>query len=318
MSTTRCCANPRTAPNRSTWRRVTWLLPGPHITAPVVTTSDLASRWRGRPFRPIGRSFAEGSASITRLTRLVLARTACRSTTLPDPRAWCGRRFQRCRYRWRRLSRRARRRCQPSRASTPTAVTSILSSGPPTFSRSSDRKSTRLNSSHLGISYAVHRHLHSFPTRRSSDLGAYSVPFNNIAGSTSLVRAQIPALSLPLAPFVASGTTPLPTVAGFDPDRRDIYTEQWTANVQQELRSEEHTSELQSLRHLVCRPPPSTLFPYTTLFRSWRVQRAVQQHCRIHEPGAGADSSAVVTAGAVCRVGHDAAANRRGLRPRPP
>src|SRR5438045_310955 len=41
------------------------------------------------------------------------------------------------------------------------------------------------------------------------------------------------------------------------------------------VRSEEHTSELQSLRHLVCRllldvPPPSLspLFPYTTLFRS--------------------------------------------------
>src|SRR5262245_29962938 len=37
-------------------------------------------------------------------------------------------------------------------------------------------------------------------------------------------------------------------------------------------RSEEHTSELQSLRHLVCRllpPPVSPLFPYTTLFRSW-------------------------------------------------
>src|ERR1039458_3095394 len=36
-------------------------------------------------------------------------------------------------------------------------------------------------------------------------------------------------------------------------------------------RSEEHTSELQPLRHLVCRllrPPLSTLFPYTTLFRS--------------------------------------------------
>src|SRR5262245_3496989 len=31
-------------------------------------------------------------------------------------------------------------------------------------------------------------------------------------------------------------------------------------------RSEEHTSELQSLRHLVCPAPPS--FPYTTLFRS--------------------------------------------------
>src|SRR5262245_4386161 len=33
-----------------------------------------------------------------------------------------------------------------------------------------DRKSTRLNSSHLGISYAVPRAHHSFPTRRSSDL----------------------------------------------------------------------------------------------------------------------------------------------------
>src|SRR3990172_6913260 len=45
-----------------------------------------------------------------------------------------------------------------------------------------------------------------------------------------------------------------------------------------EPRSEEHTSELQSRLHLVCRlfflmirrPPRSTLFPYTTLFRSIR------------------------------------------------
>src|SRR5690348_15513434 len=39
------------------------------------------------------------------------------------------------------------------------------------------------------------------------------------------------------------------------------------------VRSEEHTSELQSPVQLVCRlllrrPPTSTLFPYTTLFRS--------------------------------------------------
>src|SRR5262245_38146746 len=46
-----------------------------------------------------------------------------------------------------------------------------------------DRKSTRLNSSHLGISYAVfsyHRQLHSFPTRRSSDL--YSCRSQGIMG----------------------------------------------------------------------------------------------------------------------------------------
>src|ERR1035441_10131406 len=48
------------------------------------------------------------------------------------------------------------------------------------------------------------------------------------------------------------------------------------ARAAHQLRSEEHTSELQSLRHVVCRllflmirpPPISTLFPYTTLFRS--------------------------------------------------
>src|SRR5262245_17921822 len=43
-------------------------------------------------------------------------------------------------------------------------------------------------------------------------------------------------------------------------------------------RSEEHTSELQSLRHLVCRlllrpPPRPTLLPYTTLFRSSAERR---------------------------------------------
>src|SRR5215204_235317 len=39
-----------------------------------------------------------------------------------------------------------------------------------------DRKSTRLNSSHTVISYAVYLYLHSFPTRRSSDLPTKSAP----------------------------------------------------------------------------------------------------------------------------------------------
>src|SRR5262245_12257015 len=45
----------------------------------------------------------------------------------------------------------------------------------------------------------------------------------------------------------------------------------WLNHSRRWQRSEEHTSELQSLRHLVCRllcPTCSTLFPYTTLFRS--------------------------------------------------
>src|ERR1041384_6238901 len=50
------------------------------------------------------------------------------------------------------------------------------------------------------------------------------------------------------------------------------------------IRSEEHTSELQSLAYLVCRlfflmirrPPRSTLFPYTTLFRSRSAKASVK------------------------------------------
>src|SRR5437016_2233875 len=45
--------------------------------------------------------------------------------------------------------------------------------------------------------------------------------------------------------------------------------ESGVANTVDPVRSEEHTSELQSLTNHVCRlPPRSTLFPYTTLFRS--------------------------------------------------
>src|SRR5438045_3510739 len=48
-----------------------------------------------------------------------------------------------------------------------------------------------------------------------------------------------------------------------------VYHPRHTDLEQRHFRSEEHTSELQSLRHLVCRlPPGSLLFPYTTLFRS--------------------------------------------------
>src|SRR5262245_16279147 len=49
-------------------------------------------------------------------------------------------------------------------------------------------------------------------------------------------------------------------------------------------RSEEHTSELQSLRHLVCRlrgAPRLTPFPYTTRFRSSTRRWKRTAHCAI-------------------------------------
>src|SRR5262245_66068150 len=70
------------------------------------------------------------------------------------------------------------------------------------------------------VYYGDHRDLHSFPTRRSSDL------------TVSIPRRRSSICSRPMAAWSrrrtrASGTRP--------------------------TRSEEHTSELQSLRHLVCR-----------------------------------------------------------------
>src|SRR5437773_1497793 len=137
-----------------------------------------------------------------------------------------------------------------------------------------DRKSTRLNSSHITISYAVFCGppcaLHSFPTRRSSDLALeisyryefglnLDLPFSwsgNLYYSHSYEQAQYRAFMVnDNAASAALGWS----VGGITKP----------ASVP---RSEEHTSELQSHHDLVCRllrsSLRSSLFPYTTLFRS--------------------------------------------------
>src|SRR5205814_9538296 len=93
-------------------------------------------------------------------------------------------------------------------------------------------------------SYAVLRDLHPFPTRRSSDLGVKTSHSPKSCSATSTdsssstrepkssgaPRLRADFVFAPSSPFSLS---PIPSArAG---------------------RSEEHTSELQSLRHLVCR-----------------------------------------------------------------
>src|SRR5439155_19517742 len=90
------------------------------------------------------------------------------------------------------------------------------------------------------ISSAAHRALLSFPTRRSSDLGGYVV-FTATDGSATV---RVP-------------------YAGFKGDFQAIQVLKPTANgfpwlateacASHGKRSEEHTSELQSRGHLVCR-----------------------------------------------------------------
>src|SRR5688572_8171507 len=131
-----------------------------------------------------------------------------------------------------------------------------------------DRKSTRLNSSHSQISYAVDRDLHSFPTRRSSDLRRAAA-----AKSTPKPIAPRPPPRWRRAP---APHRPHRIRRPAFPSRKDSrcprYPRQRSigrrCSFGSDDRSEEHTSELQSQSNLVCRRPGLTLFPYTTLFRS--------------------------------------------------
>src|SRR5690349_2991941 len=135
-----------------------------------------------------------------------------------------------------------------------------------------DRKSTRLNSSHVEISYAVHRHLHSFPTRRSSDLASSSSGRWSSATcrwpSPTCLRSRCSAF--PRNRRCCSG--PISSKPSGGSRSTSARARSASNSGAARPRSEEHTSELQSRRDLVCRPPTSPLFPYTTLFRSGELQ----------------------------------------------
>src|SRR5438552_525930 len=137
-----------------------------------------------------------------------------------------------------------------------------------------DRKSTRLNSSHQIISYAVRGDLHSFPTRRSSDLPM-------AAGRAGPGPGDLDAPGCHRAcpwperrhPHGCHRRPAGQRRAPVQRDRADLQHDPDPGHLAGD-RSEEHTSELQSPDHIVCRPRRPTLFPYTTLFRSTYGSRA--------------------------------------------
>src|SRR5687768_7963021 len=160
----------------------------------------------------------------------------------------------------------------------------------------SDRKSTRLNSSHGYISYAVFHHLdlHSFPTRRSSDLQIFpGHAFDNYAFLKVMQPLQLGALRI----LHRCGPSQLDVTARLQPSGGVITSAEHSGNgvTARDIRSEEHTSELQSRLHLVCRlpPPRSTLFPYTTLFRSADISRSRLRQLRLPEGNATAPARCV-------------------------
>src|SRR5206468_5250026 len=100
-------------------------------------------------------------------------------------------------------------------------------------------------------SYYHRQDLHSFPTRRSSDLGKSDVPVGDL-GSGSDYTVFLQHLGVPSTDVSSTGSygvyhSVFDNFAWFkkfgDPD----------FTYEQEMRSEEHTSELQSRSDLVCR-----------------------------------------------------------------
>src|SRR5205823_12922682 len=93
-----------------------------------------------------------------------------------------------------------------------------------------------LSSNHISYTYLLHLYLHSFPTRRSSDLFVILLGLVLITGG----KSYYPAGWYPL--LLGAGAVPASDWLG-----------RANRTVRRTVRSEEHTSELQSLAYLVCR-----------------------------------------------------------------
>jgi hypothetical protein len=62
--------------------------------------------------------------------------------------------------------------------------------------------------------------------------GFGAIPGNTLPGTTSVLAQQFPGLGYPLPPFRGLGAAAKPNVAGFDRQKPDLYSQQWSLTVQ--------------------------------------------------------------------------------------
>src|SRR3712207_6657164 len=154
-------------------------------------------------------------------------------------------------------------------------ISGVRASSMRMLSTSSDRKSTRLNSSHANISYAVfclkkkHQYLVYF------FLMIRRPPRSTLFPYTTLFRSEVDEVVTAL--LIAFGTRPesrdearelVVEVLGLlglaaDDQRRPCLVDEDVVDL---VRSEEHTSELQSRQYLVCRLLLEKKTPISRLF----------------------------------------------------
>src|SRR2546422_7767337 len=68
---------------------------------------------------------------------------------------------------------------------------------------------------------------------------------------------------------------------------------------------------------MIRRPPRSTLFPYTTLFRSHMAPRDIRAHCQVSDGADALLKTAITRLGLSARAYHRIPGNARGCRAAP-
>src|SRR5690349_7908151 len=211
---------------------------------------------------------------------------------------------------------------------------------------SSDRKSTRLNSSHVEISYAVfclkkkmRNRAHSLraahPTlKRFSSAQAYAIRLRCSADEfvhqvLAMLRCRRIVEVCDLArttckddltwagplPRLAGENEPLPSHHGLLSDA-PMLPKRFKVSVAHSIDWEDITKPLRFIFFLMIRRPPrSTLFPYTTLFRSDRQLDQFAGH-RVELAVGGGDVAVVLSSSDRLTVRGRGPAHRRGHRDR--
>src|SRR5438552_10653100 len=98
-------------------------------------------------------------------------------------------------------------------------------------------------------SYGAHQDLHSFPTRRSSDLSNARAAAAGLDPRVALLWKQ----QMEGQPVIRVAAGPQPSSVSLSDGTADRQPHPQAIALGREERSEEHTSELQSPDHLVCR-----------------------------------------------------------------
>src|SRR5690606_41067916 len=99
--------------------------------------------------------------------------------------------------------------------------------------------------------YVAHRHLHSFPTRRSSDLAAMCRLFAWLVDLPFDLREVTMCYPKLISEEAVSFLVPFPVT--WNAAKTAFHFDAGLHRNGRQFRSEEHTSELQSRENLVCR-----------------------------------------------------------------